>query len=90
MLAAEQAVPTISEMADLGRRLHVEWCKRMFAGALAGRSGADRRRLLAQLVAICDVYTWMLLRRQRRLSRGETERALIEMLAPLVNGRSRK
>jgi AcrR family transcriptional regulator len=91
MLAAEQAVPSIREMADLGRRLHVDWCKRMFEGALARqRGGADRRRLLAQLVAICDVYTWMLLRRQRGLSRSETERALIEMLAPLVNGRSRK
>ena len=90
MLAAEQALPAVRAMADVGRRLHVQWCERMFGDALAVRRGADRRRLLAQLVAICDVYTWMLLRRQRRLSRSETERALAEMLAPLVNGRSRE
>src|SRR5690242_12712167 len=60
----------------------------MRAAALDARTGAARKRLLAQLVAICDVYTWFLLRRQRGLTRRETERALLEMLAPLVNGRS--
>jgi AcrR family transcriptional regulator len=90
MLAAERRTPALEEMADLGRRLHAQWCERMFAGALEARRGADRKRLLAQLVATCDVYTWMLLRRQRALSRRETERALAEMLEPLVNGRSRK
>ena len=84
LIAAEQASPTVKEMADIGRRYHVAWCERMFAGALAERRGAHRRRLLAQLVTVCDVYTWLLLRRQRGLSRRETERALTEMLEPLV------
>jgi hypothetical protein len=68
--------------------MHAEWCERFFGPALASKRGAARRRLLAQLVAICDVFTWMLLRRQRGLSRSETQRALTEMLEPLVNGRS--
>ena len=88
LIASEQRSPNVKKMADRGRELHVDWCERMFAGALAARRGAGRKRLLAQLVAICDVYTWLLLRRQRGLSRQETERALAEMLAPLVNGRS--
>lgn len=88
MLAAEPRLPALKDGAELGRRIHAEWCERFFAPALAGLRGADRRRLLAQLVAICDVYTWMLLRRQRGLSRRETERALVEMLDPLVNQRS--
>jgi AcrR family transcriptional regulator len=88
LLAAEQAAPTVKEIADCGREMHSEWCERMFAEALSRRRGADRRRLLAQLVAVCDVYTWRLLRRQRGLSRRETERALVELLAPLVKGRS--
>jgi AcrR family transcriptional regulator len=88
LLANEQTVPSVKAVADRGRELHVEWCERMFAYALRARRGADRKRLLGQLVAICDVYTWMLLRRQRGLSRRETERALVEMLEPLVNGRS--
>jgi AcrR family transcriptional regulator len=85
LLAAERAVPSVKAIADRGRELHVEWCERMFAGALGNRRGADRRRLLAQLVTVCDVYTWLLLRRQRGLSRRETETALIELLTPLVS-----
>jgi AcrR family transcriptional regulator len=84
LIAAEQASVSVKEMADVGRRYHVAWCERMFTVALGKRSGAARRRLLAQLVAICDVYTWLLLRRQRGLSRRETERALVEMLEPLL------
>jgi AcrR family transcriptional regulator len=87
LLASEKTSASVKQMADRGRRLHVEWCERMFGPALRARRGADRKRLLAQLVAICDVYTWLLLRRQRGLSRRETERALVEMLDPLVNGR---
>jgi AcrR family transcriptional regulator len=84
LLAAEQASPGVKALADVGRQHHTDWCERMFAGALGARRGAGRRRLLAQVVAICDVYTWLLLRRQRALSRRETERALVEMLTPLV------
>lgn len=84
LLAAEQSSASVKAVADRGRRVHVEWCERMFARALSARRGAERRRLLAQLVTVCDVYTWMLLRRQRGLSRRETERALAELLGPLT------
>jgi len=48
------------------------------------RTGAERRRRLAQIVAICDVYTWKLLRRDSGLSRRQTELALVELLTPLL------
>jgi AcrR family transcriptional regulator len=51
-----------------------------------GLLAEERRRRLAQLVAVCDVYTWKLLRRDRGLSRRETERALVELLEPLTIG----
>jgi len=35
-------------------------------------------------VAVCDVYTWKLLRRDAGLSRRQTERALVELLEPLT------
>src|SRR5262249_52553150 len=46
-------------------------------------AGAGRQRRLAQLVAVCDVYTWKLLRRDAGLSRQQTELALAELLNPL-------
>jgi hypothetical protein len=53
---------------------------------LDGLAKPDRELRLAQLVAICDVYTWKLLRRDQRLSRERTGRALVEMINGLVGG----
>jgi hypothetical protein len=87
LLAEEERVPRLREIADRGRLVHREWCARVFAPVLAGRAGVERRRRLAQLVAICDVYTWKLLRRDAGLSRRQTELALVELLGPLLEGR---
>jgi hypothetical protein len=84
MLAEEGRLPALKVLADGGRQLHREWCAGVFAPFLAGENAMVRRRRLAQLVAICDVYTWKLLRRDSRLSRQQTERALMEMLAPFT------
>lgn len=84
LLAAEESSPALARFADLGRRLHVEWCEHAFGSALAGLAGADRARRLAQVVAVCDVYVWKLLRLDAGLSREQTRLALLELLAPLV------
>jgi AcrR family transcriptional regulator len=87
MLAEEVRDPALRPIAERGRTLHREWCLRVFAPALATRTGADHRRTLAQLVAICDVYTWKLLRRDAGLSRRQTELAIVELLEPILEGR---
>jgi AcrR family transcriptional regulator len=84
LLAEEPSVPEIGSLAEAGRTYHREWCETVFAPTLDRLTGADRRRRLAQLVAICDVYTWKLLRRDAKLSRSQTALALIEMLTPLT------
>jgi AcrR family transcriptional regulator len=84
LLAEERRSRELAAIVEEGRALHVAWCERVFASALAGMRGAGRERRLAQLVAVCDVYTWKLLRHDRGLSRRETERALVELLEPLT------
>jgi AcrR family transcriptional regulator len=84
LLAEEERIPGLREIADRGRVVHREWCARVFAAALAGRAGVERHRRLSQLVAICDVYTWKLLRRDAGLSRRQTELALVELLEPML------
>jgi len=86
LLAEEEHVLGVREIAAIGRELHRNWCARVFAPALTGLGGALRRRRLAQLVAVCDVYTWKLLRRDAGLSRSQTELALVEMLNPMMEG----
>jgi AcrR family transcriptional regulator len=70
MLAEEQQVPGLAHMVDMGRAVHRQWCTRVFAPA--------------QFVAVCDVYTWKLLRRDAGLSRRQTQLALVELLTPMM------
>jgi AcrR family transcriptional regulator len=86
LLAEEERVAALREVADRGRALHREWCARVFAPALEGLGGVERRRRLAQLVAVCDVYMWKLLRRDAGLSRRQTEIAMVELLEPMLEG----
>jgi AcrR family transcriptional regulator len=86
MLAEEGRVPKLREIANRGRELHRRWCASVFASALENRSGVERERRLAELVAICDVYTWKLLRRDAGLSRRQTELAMVELLEPILEG----
>lgn len=84
LLAEEHRSAAVAAVLERGRLAHRRWCEEIFANALSGLSGPARRRRLAQLVAVCDVYTWKLLRRDAGLGRSATELALVELLTPLV------
>jgi AcrR family transcriptional regulator len=86
MLAEEPHVPGLREIAENGRAYHQGWCERVFAPALAGRPRGERARRLAQLMAVTDVLAWKLLRRDRGLSRRQTELAVRELIEPLMGG----
>jgi AcrR family transcriptional regulator len=86
LLAQESRVAPFAEATESGRRLHREWTSRVFEPQLAGLDRSERELRLAALVAICDVYTWKVLRRDQGLSRARTQRALVEMINGLVGG----
>ena len=83
LLAQEERVAAFRSVTDAGRAFHYEWVERTFAPLLAKRTGMARRRLLAELIAICDVYFWKLLRRDVGLSREQTELAIRETILAL-------
>ncbi len=85
LLRQERRVAAFAEITAAGRAFHAQWVKRVFAPWLAQRSGADRARLQAQLVAVCDVYTWFLLRRQAGLSRQATRQAIAELVEGVLS-----
>lgn len=85
LLGEAASTPAIREIVRAGKRYHRDWCESVFSDALADRSKADRARRLAQLVTICDLRTWELLRIDSGLSRGATTAALREMLEPLAS-----
>lgn len=84
MLAEEFQLPSLAQIVETGRKLHRKWCRDVFASTLNTLPNTRRNIRLAQLVAICDVYTWKLLRRDSGLSRKATEQALVEILKPLI------
>jgi AcrR family transcriptional regulator len=88
MLAQEDRVPAFRLITNTGRAYHYEWVDRIFAPLLAKASRRDRGRLRAQIVAVCDVYFWKLLRHDLGMSSEETQRALLHMLAALDASRS--
>ena len=83
LLAQEERVPAFRSITDAGRALHYEWVERTFGPLIAERTGEERWRLLAELIAICDVYFWKLLRRDLGLSREQTELAIRETILAL-------
>jgi AcrR family transcriptional regulator len=83
LLSQEERVPALRRVTDAGRALHRRWVDRTFSPLLPGAGGAQRR---AQLIAVTDVYLWKLLRRDQRLSRAATERALLDLVQRLLGG----
>lgn len=91
-LAEEERRTVVASGIARGRRGHQDWVEHIFPAALAGLAGATRRRRLAQLVTVTDVYAWKLLRRDKGLSRDQTIlaiRELVEALDPSIRGDSR-
>jgi AcrR family transcriptional regulator len=82
-LAEEDRNPFMHEVLDRGRDFHHEWVAQTFAPQLERVTGAAKRRRLAQLVAITDVYVWKLLRRDMRLPRRQMQAAIIELIEAL-------
>lgn len=70
-------VPALADLAREGRAVHVRWIEEVFTARL----GDDRELRLAQLIAILDVRTWQVLRRERALGPHDTRRALETLVA---------
>jgi AcrR family transcriptional regulator len=83
MLAVEPRVPAVQAPMDKGRQGHQAWVEHVFAAALSGLRGQARRRRVAQLVVVTDVYTWKLLRHDKGFDRDQTITAIRELVLAL-------
>jgi AcrR family transcriptional regulator len=86
LLEQEDRIPLIAEWVKGGREWHRGWVERVFAPQLRGVRGAERRRQVAALVVLTDVYTWRLLRLDLGLSVADTERTLSDQINRMEGG----
>jgi AcrR family transcriptional regulator len=84
MLAQEERFPPMAALVENGRVWHRRWVAKAFAGALAARPPEAREALLDQLVVATDVYTWKLLRRDRRRTPAEVEALLAGLITAIL------
>ena len=87
VLAQEDRIPVVAHDVAIGRELHRSWVRRTFAPLIAPLKGAARKRRIAVLVALTDVYMWKLLRSDLGLTRADTERVLVELIEKLEGER---
>ena len=84
MLAQETTYAHVRRLSDAGKDMHRTWVADVFAPQLAHLSGAGREEALDLLVIATDVYTWKLMRRDRGLSRNQTERRINALVAAVL------
>jgi len=80
ILALEGRIEVITEMAAKGRELHEAWLERVF-GPCCSAAPARRAHQLSLLLIATDVFTWKLLRRDRRLSLEHTRAVVDDLVA---------
>ena len=80
LLAQEERIPAVREMADAGRRWHRGWVERTFEPQLRDLSPAAREQRLVELIVATDLLVWKLLRREMGLGRKAAERTVANMV----------
>jgi AcrR family transcriptional regulator len=84
--ARESAVLELVAGLHRARADHRRWVARTYRPQLEARPEAKREQVLNALVAVTDVYTWRVLRRDLALDRREAEATLAGMVAAVAGG----
>jgi AcrR family transcriptional regulator len=84
LLSQERGLPRVANRVEAGRRYHAAWVERAFSPLLVRVPPARRRRRLGELIAVTDIYSWKVLRRDVGLSRAEVEASLRELIGDIV------
>jgi hypothetical protein len=78
MLAQEGHDDVARKATDRGKAMHRTWVREAFSPA------TDDEAVLDLLVVATDVYTWKLLRLDRRLSRSRTQQRMTTLVRALL------
>jgi AcrR family transcriptional regulator len=85
-LASAERYPLVGRVTESGTRMHRDWVRAVFAPDLEGLGAGERRRRVATLATVTDVYVWHLLRRREGLGRGGAEVAILALVERTLLG----
>lgn len=85
-LGSAERYPLVRQVTESGARMHREWVRETFAPGLEGLETAERRRRLAALATVTDVYVWHLLRRREGLGRAAAEAEILALVEAARRG----
>lgn len=85
-LASAERYPLVRRVTETGARMHRKWAAAAFAPDLEGLDPGERRRCLATLATVTDVYVWHLLRRREGLGRDATEAQILALVEAARRG----
>lgn len=82
LLGQETTDGRVRGVTDIGKRVHREWVDAVFGPLLVDRR--DREVGCDLLGVATDVYTWKILRRDRGLSRAQTEHRMLTLVDAIL------
>jgi AcrR family transcriptional regulator len=85
---AMAGVEALADWVQRARDLHYEWVAHAFGAFLRPLRGRDLERRRAGLIAVCDVHTWQLLRRQLGIGRSEARATMVLAIRGLLEVRT--
>ena len=84
LLAQDQWDARVQAVTDTGRAFHRRWVAEVFAPQIEAHP--QREAVLDLLVVSTDIYTWKLLRRDRRLSQARTSARMLRLVRAVLEG----
>src|SRR3954451_17893575 len=78
----------IDEIGSRARRLHHDWVQHAFRHWLAPMAPADRKKVAAALIALCDVHSWVILSRDLAFPRKHVRDTLVMVIERLLEDES--
>lgn len=86
LLAESQRSERARAITEPGKALHREWVREHFAPYMMRLDDVGAEALADLLVVGTDLYTWVLLRRDRGLTRAQTEQRMIMLVEAVLAG----
>lgn len=86
LLAESQRSERARAITEPGKALHREWVRASFAPYMMRLDDVGAEALADLLVVGTDLYTWVLLRRDRGLTRAQTEQRMIMLVEAVLAG----